>query len=479
MKKNIIIIIILLLTALLRSYKISAPIADWHSWRQVDTAAVARNFERFGIDILKPRYDDLSNIQTGKDNPEGLRLVEMPLYQAAATIVSTVTKINIEISLRILSILASVITCFSLVYIISILIDNPTGLLSGFIYAILPYNIYYGRTILPDVPMTAFALASVASLVCHYRNAKSKPWPFSFWFWLSTILASLSILMKPMAVFLLIPNAYLIFRNDKISPRTLVAICSYAFVALFPIWWWRSWINQFSEGIPVSGWLFNSGDIRFKGAWFYWLFADRIGRLILGYWGVMFLVLGFAAPKAKKEGYITYLWACGILLYFSIIARGNVQHDYYQILTIPVLTIFLAKGIIFFLNLGKYNRFTNWILFIITFIFMEAFSWYSIRTYYWINHPEIIEAGNKVKEIATKDAKVIAPYSGDTTFLYQTGHQGWPIGFDIQDKINKGAKYYVSVAEFAKDGEIQDLASKYIVLVRTDKYIIIDLSKKK
>ncbi|MCX8008432.1 MAG: hypothetical protein N3A54_01875, partial [Patescibacteria group bacterium] len=41
----------------LRMYKIHHPIADWHSWRQADTAAVARNFLRFGIDPLRPRYD--------------------------------------------------------------------------------------------------------------------------------------------------------------------------------------------------------------------------------------------------------------------------------------------------------------------------------------------------------------------------------------------------------------------------------------
>ena len=59
----------------LRLYKINTPLADWHSWRQVDTAAVARNFAEGDFNLLYPKYDDLSSVQTGKYNPQGYRFV--------------------------------------------------------------------------------------------------------------------------------------------------------------------------------------------------------------------------------------------------------------------------------------------------------------------------------------------------------------------------------------------------------------------
>ena len=71
---------IIFLGLLLRLYRFDGPIADWHSWRQADTSAVSRIFVEKGFDILHPKYLDISNIQTGKDNPEGLRFVEFPLY---------------------------------------------------------------------------------------------------------------------------------------------------------------------------------------------------------------------------------------------------------------------------------------------------------------------------------------------------------------------------------------------------------------
>jgi hypothetical protein len=75
----------------LRLYHFTQPIADWHSWRQADTAAVTRNFVRNGIDVLHPIYDDLSNVQSGIYNPKGYRFVEFPIYNViTATAYNTI-----------------------------------------------------------------------------------------------------------------------------------------------------------------------------------------------------------------------------------------------------------------------------------------------------------------------------------------------------------------------------------------------------
>ena len=72
--------LILFLALALRLHRVDYPLADWHSWRQADTAAVSRNFIKNGVDLLRPRFDDLSNVASGKENPEGYRFVEFPLY---------------------------------------------------------------------------------------------------------------------------------------------------------------------------------------------------------------------------------------------------------------------------------------------------------------------------------------------------------------------------------------------------------------
>ena len=110
---------------------------------------------------------------------------------------------------------------------------------------------------------------------------------------------------------------------------------------------------------------------------------------------------------------------------------------------------------------------------------MWAFSWFTIRTYFWINHQEIVDVGKSADLLLPKDAKVIAPYNGDTTFLYQTNRAGWPLGFDIDKKIEQGATHYVTISPSDADLETRDLANMYTVLVRNERYAIIDLRKKR
>ena len=161
-----------------------------------------------------------------------------------------------------------------------------------------------------------------------------------------------------------------------------------------------------------------------------------------------------------------------------VFAGGNVQHDYYQVLMVPSIAWFVAKGAGLLLRPSQtFYRAGARTLLVVSLAFCWAFSWYTVRTYYWINRPEIVEAGAAADALLPKDAKVIASYNGDTTFLYQTGRQGWPLGFDIDQKIAMGATHYVTVSPGDEDGETRALASEYTVLVRNDTYAIIDLTR--
>jgi len=206
------------------------------------------------------------------------------------------------------------------------------------------------------------------------------------------------------------------------------------------------------------------------------LFGERLGKLILGSWGTTLLVLGIVA-KPTQEGITYWLWGLGTVIYFAVIATGNVQHDYYQAIITPFLCIFLAKGTILLMSLSRtvYSRFLTLIMTIFVIVFTIGMSWYDIKGYYQINNPVIVEAGKRVDELTPKDAKVIAPYNGDTAFLYQTHRSGWPLGYDIEKRIAQGATYYTSV-NF--DDETSNLEDTYQVVEKTKKYIIIKLEPK-
>lgn len=469
MKKRywIFIVLVGLLTIILRLYRVTAPVADWHSFRQTDTASVAQMYAASSIDLLHPRYQDLSNIQSGKDNPSGWRMVEFPLYQGvAAAAARTVPAISVDIWLRLVTIFSAAGTAV-LIMLLLFEVGMPlTAVITGLVYAILPYSVFYGRSILPE---TFAVFWTMLSVYFAFRDRLL----------FSAVAGALALLVKPTAGFLLVPVPYLVYRRYGFSLLSLIRLFAYLLICLLPLWWWRVWILQYPEGIPVFDWLLNKGNIRFKGAWFQWIFAKRLAELILGYWGIVPLALGLLVRPGKKEGWLFPIMAAGGLLYVTVFAAGNVQHDYYQILLLPVISIYVARGIAFLMTEKTFSSVARYGVLIVSCLFMLAFSWYTMRTYYWINRPEIIEAGTMADKLLPKEAKVIAPYNGDTTFLYQTKRQGWPLGFDIDQKLKMGATHYVTVSPTDDDWETMTLAKTYTVLVRNEKFAIIDLTKPK
>ena len=165
------------------------------------------------------------------------------------------------------------------------------------------------------------------------------------------------------------------------------------------------------------------------------------------------------------------------LLYVTVFATGNVQHDYYQILIIPTLVIFTAKGADGILKLGGsvFNSLVSKIVVFVCIMFMLFFGWYIVRDFYSIQHPNIIEAGKAVDALTPKNAKVIAPYNGDTTFLYFTKRQGWPV-FErtIRDFNKAGASYIVFADPTKEELHFQTLFKPVII---TDTYAIFNLNE--
>ena len=468
------IVLILILGLFLRLYKIDNPIADWHSFRQADTASVTREFIKQGINPLIPKYHDLSNIQSGKDNPQGLRMVEFPVYNLLHLAVYNIHPTwGLDMAGRLTSVFLSLISTLLIYLIVRYLSGDFVAFFAALFFAILPFSIYYSRVILPEPMMITMFLASFWFLL---QSNDALGFKKRGNLLLSAIFLSIAMLVKPYAIFFCLPHTAIMIRSLAQRKIQFIDCFIYGAIAIVPFLIWRQHILLYPAGIPASDWLLNTKGLRFRPAWFRWLFEERLGKLILGSFGATFLVLGVVA-KPQKEGYTYWLWLLGILIYFSVFAGGNVTHDYYQAITIPFIAIILAKGVTLMIHLStaSYSRFLTIFMATVTLVAMIAFSWYDISGYYQINNYSIVDAGRAADKLIPANAKVIAPYNGDTAFLYQTNRTGWPIGYYIEDKIKMGAGYYVSV-NF--DDETNTMMKTYKIIAKTDKYVIINLLEK-
>lgn len=476
MKKIEIVILSLIVVIgfVLRLYHFTYPIADWHSWRQADTSAVSRNFARDGFDLLHPRFDDLSNVQSGVYfNPEGYRFVEFPIYnlfQAGGFLLFG--HFTIEEWGRLVSIFSSLLSAFFIFAILKKHLNTRSGLLGAFFYSFLPFSIFWGRTVLPDQTAIMTTLGGLYLFDLYLDSPTNNPFRKISTLIFSFVFFACALLLKPFTIFFFLPAVFLAYKKfgfNMFRQKGLLIIATFSIV---PLIFWRIWMLQYPAGIPQSGWLLNYGNIRFTGAFFHWIFAVRIGEQILGYWGLVILFIGIIAKYREKLFFLSFLISS--LLYITVVARGNVQHNYYQVLIIPTISIFLALGGNFLLNAPKqfFSREITILSFLISIIFMFAFSWFDVRDFYNANF-SIVTAGEAVDKFTPKNAKIIAPNEGDTTLLYYTKRRGWASFSKPIDGLKRDGVTYTILFNPGAQGFKHD----YKVVDETKDFIIFDITK--
>jgi len=473
---NVILLLSLLVIGFfIRLYKFSEPLADWHSFRQSDTAAVSQIFVDEGYNLLYPKYYDISNVQSGFDNPNGYRFVEFPIYNFFhAFLYKTIGIFSFNEWGRMINILASLVTAF----VVFSLLRRYIGLAAGYAglcaYLFLPFSIFYSRVILPDVMMTSAIFLGIYFFDKYLEPYKERRLSLLYYL-LSLLFTSLSFLLKPFALFFIIPFVYLAY--DRYGLKMLIKWQLYLFgiVTLAPLIAWRNWISQFPEGIPVSDWLFNGNNIRFRPSFFRWILFERITKLILGYFGVLFLLSSLFILKSKKS-FLFIAFGLSSILYLLVIATGNVQHDYYQIIIIPTICMFVGIGIdmIYKFLIRRINHNWAFVIIIAIFTFSFYFSWVQIKDYFNINDRGMVMAGEKANEILPKDAVVIAPYDGSTVFLNTIKRRGWPVfQQDIEELILEGAQYLVIANPTPND--FSGFGTQYKVVDSSKDYLILQL----
>ena len=237
--------LILVLALVLRLYKIDNAIADWHSWRQADTASVTRVFDKEGINLLVPRFQDISSIPSGKPNPNGYRMVEFPLYNLLhLTTYRLAPSLGIDQAGRLTSVLISLVSIIFLYLSVRKLSGRALGLASALLYAVMPFSIYYSRVVLPEPLMITLFLISFYLFL--QKGVLS--------FLLSAVFLAGALLVKPYAIFFTLPFLYWWWTHKNEKRFTLPWLFAYAAIAFVPLLAWRSWIKQFPEGIPASAW---------------------------------------------------------------------------------------------------------------------------------------------------------------------------------------------------------------------------------
>jgi hypothetical protein len=357
----------------LRCYGLTAPLLDYHSWRQADTAAIARNFALHGYRVGLPEVD------WGGRLP-GYVESEFPLYTFGLALLYGLFGVHEWIG-RLLTALCGAGAAAALYGLARPALGRRGAAYAGLALALLPFALYFGRAVMPDTLMLLTGALALASL----RAWLARPAPGRLA--LALLLGALAPLAKtPNLLVLAPPLAYLTLAAAP-PRRRWPALLLYAACFALPALLW----TRYARGLPLDPRLsFGIGekllDLRLlSDPQFYLLVARWCVENLLTWAGLPLALLGLlSAPRlsggqlehtdADAQGtnlrspgttdaqtavlrlssfvlrrrgapWLPHTWLLGGLLFLLVGAAGVVGQDYYILPLAPPLAWLIGAGV--------------------------------------------------------------------------------------------------------------------------------------
>lgn len=483
MEKNVNkqLVLILLLTLTTRLYHISFPIAGWHSWRQADTAAIARNFAEENMNIAYPAID-------WRGSTTGYVESEFQLYTFAIAFLYKLFGVH-EVFGRSLSVLCSVLTVLGLYFLVRKMIDERTALWSAFFYAVLPLSIYYGRAFMPEQMMLMF---SVFGIYFYSEWLDKDGWTS---FLAGAVCISLAALLKIPALYLGLPLLFLswmkyksaLFRQPKIWLFVTVVF------AATSLWYYHSHSLKALTGLTFGVWeaskdKWGNVDLLFTFKFYNDVFFKSIAERHFTYPAFPLFLAGLFLKRRTNEERVFDYWLAAVIVYIFIVAKGNQVHEYYQLPFMLPGVVFLAKP---FARLSetaaliRVGRQTAKIIMTVLLVGTLALS--TIRLVHIFNGERydtpLFALADAVKHFTEKDDLVIALSEGNPVVLYNAGRKGWNCNVSdinnayLQEKKKEGARYVIGEKSnlSGNEAELNFLRDNYEIIAESEEFVIVRL----
>lgn len=515
--------IIFLLAIAIRLPALDAPFMDYHSWRQTDTATVARNFTRYGYNLFRPLLSTTGPVPTPVE-------MEFPLLNWLAALIWGIFGEHAWGG-RLLSVLfaAGGTVCFYfLVYRISSGTRQRrafTAMLAALIYTLSPYNIFFGRAFMPDAEMLALSIATLLAGVTWLdrvsdatgNDSGTRTTMWSRGFWLTAGLAALTGLVKIPGLLVLMPLG--IFWLARPQTRRLVPqMIVFSLCALVPSLVWYTYIAAITDPAAAFGLVSKGGGDRTGNfeLWFdpkfYALLWSWLNENILTSIGVGLACLGliipiiqlcsnfrqtldqYDRPQDGMPGLVVrhlfgIVWAVAVFAFVMAADNGLVNQDYYFLPAVAPGALLAGQALSWAASRFICQR--GWLLKISgALLVLVCLSGMAIETYNRL--PPLYEQNTVYYNIAQAMRRATPPgssllvvqYSHPEILFYadRTGIPILPEYFNVEEAESarrKGIRYLLITAKSDLDSkpEIQEIVRRYALVDNSENWALFDLQK--
>jgi 4-amino-4-deoxy-L-arabinose transferase-like glycosyltransferase len=475
---------ILLISFLTRLIGITNPVLGWHSWRQSDTASIARNFFENGFNILYPQ------INWGASGT-GFVESEFQIYSFIVSILYSIFGVD-DIVGRFVSLLCSVSTVFGLYLLVKKMLNEKTAKWSALIYAILPLNIFYGRAFMPESLMLMCSVYSIYFLN-QWLDKNSIKFFILAWFFTAS-----AVLIKLPAFYLGLPLLYLAIQKYRIGVFKQLSLYILAICVLIPVVLWYYHAHQLflNGGSSFGIWTYGQDkwgmfSLLMERAWYNDVFFKSIAERHLTYPAFILFIAGLFLKRTHPKEKLFDYWLIAVLIFIFIAAQAHRAQEYYTLpFTLPASVYagkIFAKYIPSFRQSFRSKKLSTYFLFlclllICTLSYLRVARFFDSES----NSQVVLQIGSDVKQLSGTNDKIITVSNGNPVYLYHSHRFGWtamPQQLDtayITGKVNEGAKFLAGekniFAETDETEKLNTILRRYQVLKNDSAYFILKLN---
>jgi 4-amino-4-deoxy-L-arabinose transferase-like glycosyltransferase len=475
------IFIILLLAFSLRIYSIQAPLIGIHSWRQTDTASIARNYYENGYRFSYPQID------WGGDTP-GYVECEFPLYPFVVALGYKLFGVHESLG-RLFSVFCALTALYFFYRLIKQVGDYRTAFWSSLMLAGLPLNIFFSRAFMPE---SLLLMSSIIGITFFSQWLDSRR---GIHFFISLFFMALAALVKIPTLYLGLPLLYLSWSRYGRKLWNQWPLGLYGLVIFLAVggWYYHAHGIYLKTGYTFGIWGYGTDkwgnwDLVFSGKYWNALLFQSLAEKHLTWVGVPLFVSGWFIRPWKKEERLFIWWMAALLVYFVIVAQGNYAHDYYQLPFILPAAFFMGKSLSCFVEHSRSSKIKQGllILWVLAFFLVGLGRYGSLIKEEDSEKSTDLKLARQIQEKVPAGDRIIVVDGGNPTILYLAHKKGWhanPIHMVspfIKDRVRLGAKYLVGPrAPFNNQtirGLLEQLMVQYPVVVDNRDFFILKIS---
>ena len=410
---------LLLLAFAVRLPNLNGPLLGWHSWRQADTASMARYFFRSSEGVGSPQ------VAWSGAGP-GYVESELPIYSYALGLLYRVTGEHTATG-RLFSIVLSLLGILVFFLLVREISGPRLALLAAALYALLPLNVFYSRVVMPEPLMLLGLLCGVHFFRLFLESGRIHHWIGS---WLGITVAAG---IKPQSLTLGLVFAFLAWRSPgkRAFLRWDLWLFAVSVVGAVAAWFYHAHRLFEATGLTFGIWGYGAdkwGNWQLLATWDFWqdILLKSLGERYLAVLGLPLVLYTLIRRPRKGEEKLFDWWLVSGSIALVVTARGNLIHEYYQLPLMVPLCYYLALAVDRLLRPES----KTWAkaVTVAALVGMAAVGIYRYSSYLDKEDPATsheVALASALRQVTEPDELVVVVNRGDPTSLYLADRRGW------------------------------------------------------